>query len=303
MIFAITGGTGFVGSKVIAEARAAGHEVRALTRRAQPDREAVTWVSGDLADDEALRQLCEGAAATIHIAGIVNAPDEAGFRRGNVEGTRAMLRAAEAARVRRFVHVSSLAARAPELSLYGASKKAAEELVRTSPLDWVMVRPPAVYGPGDTEMLDIYRLAARGWAFLPGRGRFSLVEVRDLARALIALALSDKGSGQIFEIEDGHGALGHEDMARLVGAAVGTRPRMVRLPPPALRLGAAADWLRGKLSGELPKLSFDRARYLAHPDWTADASALRSLGIWEPRTAPAEGIRRTAEWYRKQGWL
>ena len=149
MRLAITGGTGFVGSHVIDAALAAGHQVQALTRREQPQRDGLTWVAGDLASRDALKRLVEGADAVIHVAGTISARTAEGFEAGNVTGTLAMLAAATAGGLRRFVHVSSLAAREPRLSLYGASKARAEELVRSSGLDWAIVRPPAVYGPGD----------------------------------------------------------------------------------------------------------------------------------------------------------
>jgi nucleoside-diphosphate-sugar epimerase len=98
-ILAISGGTGFVGSRLIALATAAGHQVRALTRREQAAREHIDWVAGDLGDTAALARLCEGADAVIHVAGVVNAPDRDGFAVGNIHGTRNMLAAAEAAGV------------------------------------------------------------------------------------------------------------------------------------------------------------------------------------------------------------
>ena len=167
MKLAITGGTGFVGSHVIDEALGAGHEVQALTRREQPGRDKVDWIAGDLDDRAALKRLIEDADAVIHVAGVINAPDQAGFDQGNVTGTLAMLAAATAGGVRRFVHVSSLAAREPRLSLYGGSKARSEELVESSGLDWAIVRPPAVYGPGDKETLELFKMAKRGLVLLP----------------------------------------------------------------------------------------------------------------------------------------
>lgn len=146
-VLAITGATGFVGRRTLALALEAGHSVRALTRRPQPPQAGVTWVAGALDTPDALADLVRGADAVIHIAGVVNAPTPEGFTRGNIDGTRAVLAAAEAAGVGRFVHVSSLAAREPGLSQYGRSKAGAEDAVRASPLAWTMVRPPAVYGP------------------------------------------------------------------------------------------------------------------------------------------------------------
>src|SRR5690348_4286235 len=147
MRLAITGGTGFVGSHLIDVALAAGHHVNALTRREQGERANVEWIAGDLSNRDALEHLVSGADAVIHVAGTISGQSAAAFELGNVAGTLAMLAAATAGGIHRFVHVSSLAAREPKLSLYGASKARAEELVHSSGLDWVIVRPPAVYGP------------------------------------------------------------------------------------------------------------------------------------------------------------
>src|SRR3954454_5606806 len=102
MRLAITGGTGFVGSPLINTGLGQGHSVKALTRREQPPRDNVEWVAGDLQDREALRRLVDGADAIIHVAGTINAPNAAGFSKGNVEGTLAMLAAATAGGVQRF---------------------------------------------------------------------------------------------------------------------------------------------------------------------------------------------------------
>jgi len=113
MRLAITGATGFVGGHLLDAARTAGHQVAALTRRPQAARDGVKWVEGALDDRASLDRLVAGADAVIHVAGVVNAPDEAGFEAGNVVGTGAVLAAAERACTARFVHVSSLAAREP----------------------------------------------------------------------------------------------------------------------------------------------------------------------------------------------
>jgi nucleoside-diphosphate-sugar epimerase len=298
---AITGGTGFVGTKLIDLALEKGHAVRALARRTQPARHGLEWIGGDLANGDALARLTENADAVIHVAGVINARTPLEFAAGNIEGTRAMLEASRD--VPRFVHVSSLAAREPALSIYGNTKAAADALVEAARPDAAIVRPPAVYGPGDRETANVYKLVARGWALLPGSGRFSIVEVSDLARALLALAEHPAPSG-IFEIDDATpGGLSHREMAAHIAAALGKTPTYVPLPTAALKLGAAIDTLGAKLAGRLPALSFDRARYLAHPDWVADGAPLRALGIWAPEVPAAEGIARTAEWYRNAGWI
>jgi len=170
VILAVTGGTGFLGGHVLREAAARGHQIRALTRSPQLPRPNVEWVKGTLEDHPVLADLIEGADAVIHIAGAINARVLAGFVEANVTGTASMLTAAEAVGVRRFIHVSSLSAREPDLSDYGWSKWGAERLVRDAPLDWTIVRPPAIYGGGDREMLELFRIAGPA-AARPRRSR------------------------------------------------------------------------------------------------------------------------------------
>ena len=300
MKLAITGATGFVGGTLVTLALAAGHEVRALTRRPQHPRDGLIWVAGALDRADALAALVAGADAVIHVAGVVNAPDRAAFAAGNADGTAAMLAVSHAARVRRFVHVSSLAAREPELSDYGWSKAAAEVLVKASPLDWVMLRPPGVYGPGDTEFLDLFRLARRGLAIAPG-GRISLIEVSDLGRLLLALATGTPPPHAIYEVDDGAAnGWSHTEFAHAIGAAMGKRVVALPIPKLALMLAARADMA---MRGANAKLTLDRARYIAHPDWTIDPARRPPPALWEPQVETAQGLAATAAWYRAQGLL
>jgi putative NADH-flavin reductase len=165
-VVALTGATGFVGGATLNQLVESGWQVRALTRRSQPVKAGITWVEGALDQPESLMELCDGADAILHIAGVVNAPDAAGFEAGNVTGTAHLVGAAKQSGISRFVHVSSLSAREPQLSVYGASKAKGEKLVATSMLDWTIIRPPGVYGPGDTEVLEMFKMAAKGFCLL-----------------------------------------------------------------------------------------------------------------------------------------
>lgn len=296
-ILAITGGTGFVGSRLITQALADGHQVRALTRRAQPPREGVTWIEGAL---DRVGALCAGSDAVIHVAGVVNAPDRAGFIAGNVDGTRAMLDAATAAGVARFVHVSSLAAREPDLSIYGWSKAQGDALVTASDRDWDIVRPPAIYGPGDMEMREMFRVATRGVVPLPPPGKLSILHVDDLVRLLLALAQT-KGERAIYEVDDQTpGAWSYDSFARAVGQAVGQRVMPLSLPRPLLALAAR---LARAVQGDRAKLTADRVAYLCHPDWTVHPDRRPPAALWQPRVTAAEGLPATAQWYRDNGLL
>ena len=297
LTLAITGGTGFVGQRLLVSAIAQGHQVRALTRRSQPPREGITWVEGALDRPASLAQLVDGTDAVLNVAGVVNAPDEAGFEAGNVLGTGAMLAAAEQAGIRRFVHVSSLAAREPQLSLYGASKARSEALVTASPLATAIVRPPALYGPGDREMLDMFRMASRGLVPLPPAGRLSLPHVDDLASLLLALAGStDTG---LIEPDDGRpGGWSHREFGEALGAAVGRNVRTVSMPRPVLAAAARCDRL---VRGAKAKLTPDRASYFSHPDWVVDPA--RAPASWHASIPTPQGLADTAAWYRSTGWL
>ncbi|WEK42573.1 MAG: NAD-dependent epimerase/dehydratase family protein [Candidatus Sphingomonas colombiensis] len=296
MILALTGGTGFVGGHVIRRALEAGYQVRALARRAQPARDGVTWIAGALDDPAALATLTAQADAVIHIAGVVNAPDRAGFVAGNIDGTRAIVEAT--APGTRFVHVSSLSAREPQLSIYGWSKHEAEAVIAASALAWDMVRPPGIYGPGDMEMLDVFRFARSGFSITPPPGRVSWIHVDDLARLLVKLA-ETPASRAIYEVDDGReGGWTHHEFAVAIGAALGRRVRPIALPPALLRLGARID---GLMRGKNAKLTADRVAYFCHPDWTVDPAKRPTAEIWTPRIAGDAGLKETVESYRAAG--
>ena len=254
------------------------------------------WISGDL---ENPRDLCVGAEAVVHVAGVVNA-DAVTFDKGNRQGTVNMLAAGQAAGVKRFVHVSSLSARSPELSNYGASKRAAEDAVVASSLDWSVVRPPAIYGPGDTDNLELFKFAKRGIMPLPPKGRLSAIHADDLARLIVAMV--EKAPAHAFyEADDGQpDGWSHTDYAKMIGAAVGRSPVTLALPKAALNLGAALD---GIFRGDKAKLTRDRVSYMTHPDWVIDPAKRPPASLWTPQIATPDGLKATADWYRAAGWL
>jgi nucleoside-diphosphate-sugar epimerase len=303
-LLAITGATGFVGSAVLAKALAGGHRVRALARRDQSARDGVEWVRGDLADSAALAALSAGADAMIHVAGLTNTPDPAEFEAANVTGTARVVEAMRVGEVRRLVFVSSLAAREPNLSAYGASKARAETVVEASGLDWTTVRPPAVYGPRDIDMLDLFRAAKWGVVPLPPGGATSIIHADDLADLLVTLAAGNAAPTRkkVYEPDDGReGGWSHKELAQAIGQAVGRRSVLApHLPRAVLDAAAAADRM---LRGDRAKLTPDRVGYMAHPNWVSRSDRKVPPGIWQPQIAGEEGLKATAEWYRREGWL
>jgi nucleoside-diphosphate-sugar epimerase len=298
---AVTGGTGFVGKRFVDLALAEGWTVRALARSPQLVRDGIQWISGGLHDLASLTELVAGTDAIIHIAGAVNAPDRNAFAWANIAGTQAVIDAAMTAGVARFVHVSSLAARESGLSNYGWSKVGAEDAVKASGLDWVMVRPPGIYGPGDRDQLDLFKAARLGVMPLPPAGRLSLLHVDDLARLLLRLVEPDAPSGMIYEADDGReGGWSHIEYARAIANAVGRKALMLALPAAMIRFGAKADRL---LRGKNAKLTADRAAYFCHPNWVIDPSARSPAALWTPQIETMTGLCDTARWYTQAGWL
>ena len=302
MNLAITGGTGFVGQALLDCAAARGYAVNALARRMQEPREGVNWVTGDLDDQAALRRLMAGCDVVIHVAGVVNTHDPQVFEQGNVVGTLNVIEAALESGVQRLVVVSSLSAREPALSLYGASKARAEKLVMASGLDWTIVRPPAIYGPRDKDMFELFRAAKWGVVPVPKEGRTSLIHVTDLAELLLALVPGGEDVSQrSFEPDDGKpGAWNHDEMARAIGWAMGKRTRVLGLAKPWLERAARLDTALRKGKA---KLTLDRVGYMTHPDWAVSEGARVPAGVWQPRIETREGMRETALWYRANDWL
>lgn len=303
---AVTGATGFVGQAVLDEAERRKRPVRALARRPQAARAGVEWVLGDLADRAALARLMAGCAGVLHIAGVVKAPDRAGFRVGNVEGTEAVVAVARQQGCQRLVHVSSLAAREPGLSDYGWSKGQAEQATRQSGLCWTLVRPPAVYGPRDSEVLGLFRATALRLMPLPPPGRTSLIHVADLARLLLDLAQPAQDAsyplpGLLVEPDDGRpGGWRLDEFARAIGAAMGRKVWPIHLPPAVLMAAARLDRL---VRQDKAQLTPDRARYMMHPDWVCDPALGVPPRIWAPAIESRAGLAQTADWYRRAGWL
>ena len=294
---AITGATGFVGQHVLAAAAARGLPVRALTRSPRENDPNVHWVTGTLEDAVALDTLCDGAGALLHIAGAVNVPSRAAFAHANITGTKAVIDAATRAGIRRFIHVSSLAAREPQLSNYGWSKAGAEDVVQESALDWLIVRPPGVFGPHDKDVLDMFKMARRGFMLLPPAGRGSWIYAPDLA-ALLLDCIVNGPSGAILEPDDGASA-SHVEFAGAIGTAVSRpNPFTISAPRALLWLAARADRL---VRGDKAKLTPDRARYMAHPDWAANPARAPDPALWQAATPRADALRATHAWYVANG--
>lgn len=318
----VTGATGFVGGHLVDRLLAAGDEVTALVR--SPARAAgmadrgVRLVQGDLHDHAALRDAARAQQVVYHVAALLGATDEAEFLRANREGTANVVAAMEAvAPYARLVLVSSLAAAGPAapgrprkegepaapVTMYGRSKLASEEVVRASGLPWVIARPPAVYGPRDSDnFATLYRLARFGVGpvFGDGSQEVSLVYAPDLAEALRLAGVTPGIEGRAYFTNHPE-VVTTRAIVTGIGKSMGRSVTVLPVPRPVATLALAAV---GGVAGLLKRktiLRADKANEFFQPAWTADPAAMMGDTGWVPAHDMALGLAKTWDWYREHG--
>jgi dihydroflavonol-4-reductase len=294
----ITGATGFIGSRLAARLASDGVPIRCLVRdKSKRDRlpalaEIVTTM--DTAVD-----------TVFHLAGVTKALAKSDYRDGNVTLTQNLLAACAERPPGRLVHVSSLAASNP-VSAYGASKLAGEELVRHSPVAEraVIIRPPVVYGPGDTDVLQFFRTVAAGWivsAGSPGQ-QVSIIHVDDLVDALLLASQAPAAAGKTYCVSN-QDPVEWRELGEIAAGAMGRKARAVRLPNWVTWLAAVGSESVGRLTGKPSILSRDKLREAQQPEWICDPALARSNLGFEPRVSLEEGVAQTLAWYKSSGWL
>lgn len=295
----MTGATGFIGQHLQRALLDAGHGVRSLVRKSSATSPAL--LSGceitvvDLGAEASMAAALENVQAVIYAAGSVRGRSFEDFQLANIQGVKAAVAALSSQPNEiPLLLLSSLAASAPELSSYAASKAAGERVVRTSNLDqWSIFRPPAVYGPGDKEMRPILKLIRRGLVPLiaPREQRLPLIEVSDLVAAMLAW-LRDPGAcaGGTFAIDDGtkEGYDWHH-IQELIAPA---RALRVRVPITLFRALGHVNLSVAKIAGYAPMLTPGKVRELTYLDWACDNSKFTAATGWKPQLALAEGVAR-----------
>jgi nucleoside-diphosphate-sugar epimerase len=301
---AVTGATGFLGQHLVRAFAEAGWRVRILARR---DPTSPFWegiepevIPGDLGDTAALARLCAGADVVAHSAGLI-AGAPADLERVNVEGSRRLAMAAGAAHL---LQISSLAAREPQLSPYAASKRAGEVVAHEILGDrMAVIRPPAIYGPGDRETFRLFQLAARSPVLpvLTPKARVAVVHVQDAARQIVALAQS-RAAG-VFALSDARPeGYSWREIMQTAAMVFKRSPSLVALPTAALYAMSCIEivangWRRGS-----PMLTFGKVKELTYLNWGV-RPAERVDGAPASEFDLTSGFEQTIEWYRTQGWL
>lgn len=306
-VVAVTGATGFLGRRLVKALVEQGWTVRILARRDVTDS---AWaglepqlVIGDLANAAALAALCDGAEAVVHVAGLIKARDRAAFDRANVEGSRRVAQTAKSVGAR-LILVSSLAAREPELSDYAGSKRGGEDAAREIfGRDLTIVRPPAIYGPGDVETLRLFEMASKS-AFLPvldPKARMAWIHVDDAATRIADLVKTPR-PGLLSLSDDRPEGYGWVELMQTASKAVGASPRLIRIPSGAIKALAVLSKWASFVTGKDTILTPGKARELLHGDWALSSND--PIPDFPAVRYPLEaGFAQSVRWYRSEGWL
>lgn len=323
----VTGGSGFLGSHVAEQLVKDGHHVVALVRKSSNRKflstlENVTLAEGSVEDRASIDRAMQGVDAVVHSAGLVKARTEADFFACNTQGTVNLLESAiaNAPNLKRFVHVSSLEACGPSfdgnpvpvaqekpVTAYGRSKLQAEKevLARKDRLPVVILRPAAIYGPRDVEILEAFRAVKNRQYPVIGNGSMlgCYTYGPDCARACIRAIEAQIPSGKIYCVDDGAPMSMARAMGEILPAAVGRKPLLrFGVPLPVLKLASYGVEAYGKARKKAVMLTREKAAMLSH-HWVCESSSTREELDWRPEVSFADGAKLTAEWYRQNGWL
>jgi nucleoside-diphosphate-sugar epimerase len=280
----------------------------------------VEVVRGDVTDPGSLPAAVRGVDVVFHLAGVRRAPRREEFLRVNVAGTRLLLEAcaAHAPGLARFVLAGSIAATGPSaagrreedplapVEAYGESKAEAERIAFSfaDRLPVAVGRPPRITGPGDRENLLFFRIVRKGLVrgFRGAPRPLSFVDVEDCARGMALLATRPEAVGQAFFLASPE-RTSVEGLQREVARALGEQPRLVRIPPAALRaLGTLADVASRALGRHLP-LNRKLAEQVLAPGWVCETDKARRMLGFEAEVGLATSIDRSARWYLDAGLL
>jgi nucleoside-diphosphate-sugar epimerase len=320
----LTGGSGFVGGHVARALAAEGHDLRLLVRPTSDtsliDDVSFERVVGDLRAAETLGPACDGMDAVVHAGAVLRAIRQSDFAHANREGTGNLAMAAVAAGVERFVYVSSIAAQGPApsstpeppetalhpVSAYGRSKAAGEEqlLQQLGKVPIAILRPPMVYGPGDTGLQMFFWLARRRMSARLGDGS-NLVDAiygPDLADAIAAILRSPPQEVARYHARGVDGPFTWNDLLSTLETVAGKRLWIPTLTPAVFHGFARCSEAWAALTRSAPALDRTRVVEMRQPAWICDSTSLTRDTGWEARTRLEAGMRQTMSWYQEHGW-
>ncbi|MCW8797291.1 MAG: NAD-dependent epimerase/dehydratase family protein [Chlorobium sp.] len=325
----VTGATGFIGAVVVDYLKSRGDTVRVLTRpESDPGKASsmkVEILTGRYDDPASLRKALEGMDMVFHLAGVTKSVDEKGFYDGNVLPVKNLLESVMQVNpgLKRFLLVSSLAAAGPAdnpdpgsreeddskpVSVYGESKLEAEKICLSfrDRLPVTIVRPPAVYGPGDRDVLQFIRMLQKGLVLGAGdvkKQRLSLVHVDDLVRGMVMAAESPAGTGEMYYITSPKG-YSWEELSAAAARELGVkRIFSISLPKSLMKMLGYVAGSISSVTGRSGFLNPDKVSEMVQDYWVCSPrKAERQLGFTSA-VSLEDGMHTTIAWYREKGWL
>ncbi|MFH1011547.1 MAG: NAD-dependent epimerase/dehydratase family protein [bacterium] len=322
----LTGGTGFIGSHLSEEMARAGWRVRALVRKPTKPRWLqgldVDIAKGDVEEPSSLPSALKGAELVLHCAGLTKANRLSDYMKANAQGTQALVEACVRAGVRRFVYCSSQAAMGPAtrarprveedasepITDYGVSKLEGERAVQncSGQMEWMILRPPAVFGPRDEQFLPLFRMIKR-YGRYPAFGRdersYSWVFVRDLVSALRLAAQTETGLNEIYFVADDSPVTWREISEIATSLHKGRVRPLPYLPLPVLQIIALFSEGAARLRGKAALFNRQKLAEILAPGWVVSSEKIRRRLGFQCQTPLAEAVRETVDWYEGQGWL
>lgn len=310
----VTGATGFVGRHTIDALLTAGHQVVALIRRQTPHQDlidrGVVCIYGDLSGTLET-PLPSDVDVVIHIAGLIKARYKEDFYRVNVSGTQWICEQFKGKPLKKFILISSIAARGPNesatsyhsagpVSHYGKSKRLAEDAASLFDQPLTIIRPPIVYGPSDRETLLFFKMFQKGRVWTPGyfERKNSFIYVKDLAALLANPLQLEQG---VYHPDDGKvGGYTWNEVAGFASQSLQRPVKVSQLPLTMAYMAALASEGVSSLLGRLPILNRDKYNEMKCPGWFFEG---RGLGERIQVTPLSDGFLQTYQWYRQHGWL
>ena len=320
----VTGANGFIGSRLCRLLAASGYAIRIICRESSDlsllkDIPHSKFIA-DICQPDSLPVAVKGVDYIIHLAGLIKAKSQADFFRVNQTGTSNLLNAVKNhnLELKRFVLVSSLAAAGPAssaprkesdhpqpITTYGRSKLAGETASEafTELIPLTVIRPPAVYGPGDRAIFTLFDLANKGFKPYMGGGhnQVQMVYVDDLTRAIRLAMETDRGSGEAYFIAESQ-AHSVREMLDIMAELLGRKAVGIPIPRMPLVVIAWFSEVFFRMIGRIPLFSREKVRELT-ADWAIDVSKARNLLDFETRIDFRTGAKLTIDWYRQEGWL
>lgn len=325
IISVVTGANGFIGSHLVSSLLTKKHLVRCIVRATSDlkwiEKLDVELVKCGLNDVNSLSAALEGATYVFHLAGMTKAKKYEDYIYGNVQLTEHVMKACERhSSIKKIIVTSSLAAASPSplnqpvtesvpsnpISSYGKSKVEMEQLLKEkyTDLPYVIIRPPVVYGPRDTEVLLFFKTVKKGLIPIMGLGKkqVSIVYIEDLIEGLCLAAENDKATHQTYFFESDR-ILEWEQIGRETVEILSCKAFKLTVPHFLLYMVAGLGELINIFQKKAPTLNWEKAKEITQEAWTCSSEKAREELGYEPKTTYKEGFRITLDWYKKEGWI